>query len=184
MFITGAGGTIGVEMCRQLLEHSPAKLILFELSEFALYELERELLEIKNNDAIEIVPVLGSITDARHVGHILKQNQVQIVLHAAAYKHVPLVEANALVGMENNVLGTHILASEAAKAGVARFILISSDKAVCPSNIMDASKRLAELIIRIWPAVSRQARDRFIPQCVLAMCLGHPAQSSLCFKGN
>lgn len=130
------------------MEHSPAKLILFELSELALYELERELLEIKNNDAIEIVPVLGSITDARHVGHILKQHQVEIVLHAAAYKHVLLVEANVLVGMENKVLGTHILASEAAKTGVARFILISSDKAVRPSNIMGASKRLAELIIQ------------------------------------
>lgn len=148
VLISGAGGSIGSELCRQVMQCSPAKMVLFELSEVALYKVDMELRQIAEDTEIEIVPVLGTVTDARQVRRILADNDVQVVLHAAAYKHVPLVETNPLTGLANNVLGTHTLATEAAKTGVERFILISSDKAVRPTNIMGASKRLAELVIQ------------------------------------
>ena len=148
VLISGAGGSIGSELCRQVMQCSPAKMVLFELSEVALYKVDMELRQIAEDTEIEIVPVLGTVTDARQVRRILADHDVQVVLHAAAYKHVPLVETNPLTGLANNVLGTHTLATEAAKTGVERFILISSDKAVRPTNIMGASKRLAELVIQ------------------------------------
>ncbi len=148
VLISGAGGSIGSELCRQVLECRPAKLILFELSELALYKVDMEMRQISEDAKIEIVPVLGSVTDARQVRRVLAQHAVEVVLHAAAYKHVPLVESNPLTGMANNVLGTQTLATEAASAGVDRFILISSDKAVRPTNVMGASKRLAELVVQ------------------------------------
>ena len=148
VMVTGAGGTIGSELCRQVLERHPRKLVLFELSELALYTVLMELNQITEGLNIEIVPVLGSITETRQVRKVLADNGVQVVLHAAAYKHVPLVEANPLAGLVNNVLGTQALAEQAAKIGVERFILISSDKAVRPTNIMGASKRLAELVVQ------------------------------------
>lgn len=148
VLISGAGGSIGSELCRQVMQCSPAKMVLFELSEVALYKVDMELRQIAEDTEIEIVPVLGTVTDARQVRGILADHDVQVVLHAAAYKHVPLVETNPLTGLANNVLGTHTLATEAAKTGVERFILISSDKAVRPTNVMGASKRLAELVIQ------------------------------------
>ena len=148
VLISGAGGSIGSELCRQVMQCGPAKMVLFELSEVALYKVDMELRQIAEDTEIEIVPVLGTVTDARQVRRILADHDVQVVLHAAAYKHVPLVETNPLTGLANNVLGTHTLATEAAKTGVERFILISSDKAVRPTNIMGASKRLAELVIQ------------------------------------
>ncbi|OAN67847.1 nucleotide sugar epimerase [Sulfitobacter sp. EhC04] len=148
ILVSGAGGSIGAELCRQALDRRPTKLVLFELSEFALYNADMELRQLSEGRAIEIVPVLGSITDARQVRKVMTEHNVQVVLHAAAYKHVPLVEANPLSGLVNNVFGTQTLAEQAAKAGVERFILISSDKAVRPTNIMGASKRLAELVIQ------------------------------------
>jgi FlaA1/EpsC-like NDP-sugar epimerase len=123
-------------------------MILFELSEFALYNAQMELAQLAEGAGIEIVPILGSITDTRQVRKVLEEYQVQVILHAAAYKHVPLVEANPLAGLVNNVFGTQALAQQAAKAGIERFILISSDKAVRPANIMGASKRLAELVVQ------------------------------------
>ncbi len=148
VLISGAGGSIGSELCRQVMQCSPAKMVLFEMSEVALYKVDMELRQIAEDTEIEIVPVLGTVTDARQVRRILADHDVQVVLHAAAYKHVPLVETNPLTGLANNVLGTHTLATEAAKTGVERFILISSDKAVRPTNVMGASKRLAELVIQ------------------------------------
>jgi FlaA1/EpsC-like NDP-sugar epimerase len=148
VLISGAGGSIGSELCRQIMECRPAKMVLFELSEVALYKVEMELRQIAEDSKIEIIPVLGSVTDGRQVRRVLSDHQIQVVLHAAAYKHVPLVETNPLTGLANNVLGTQTLASESAKAGVERFILISSDKAVRPSNVMGASKRLAELVVQ------------------------------------
>ncbi|UOA25516.1 nucleoside-diphosphate sugar epimerase/dehydratase [Pseudosulfitobacter sp. DSM 107133] len=148
VLISGAGGSIGSELCRQIMECRPAKMVLFELSEVALYKVEMELRQIAEDSKIEIIPVLGSVTDDRQVRRVLSDHQIQVVLHAAAYKHVPLVETNPLTGLANNVLGTQTLASESAKAGVERFILISSDKAVRPSNVMGASKRLAELVVQ------------------------------------
>ncbi len=148
VMVTGAGGTIGSELCRQVLTHQPQKIILFELSELALYNIDMELRQLAENSGVDVVSVLGSVTDPRQIRKVMTGHCVQVVLHAAAYKHVPLVEANPLAGVVNNVFGTQTLAQEAAKSGVERFILISSDKAVRPTNVMGATKRLAEIVIQ------------------------------------
>ncbi len=148
VLVSGAGGSIGSELCRQLLSCRPAKLVLYELSELALYTVHQELTQLVENTDIVLVPVLGSVTDPRQVRKVLGEHGVQVVLHAAAYKHVPLVEANPLPGLANNVFGTQTLAREAAEMKVERFILVSSDKAVRPTNVMGASKRLAELVVQ------------------------------------
>jgi FlaA1/EpsC-like NDP-sugar epimerase len=148
VLVSGAGGSIGSELCRQMLACRPRRLVLYELSELALYTVHQELEQLTEGLDIEIVPVLGSVTDPRQVRKVLGDYDVQVVLHAAAYKHVPLVEANPLPGLANNVFGTQTLAREAAEAGVERFILVSSDKAVRPTNVMGASKRLAELVVQ------------------------------------
>lgn len=148
ILVTGAGGSIGSELCRQLLMNSPAKLVLYELSELALYTIEMELRDLAQAAGTQIVPILGSVTDARLARKVLGDHQIDVVLHAAAYKHVPMVEANPLTGLANNVLGTATIARAAQEAGVQRFILISSDKAVRPANVMGASKRLAELVVQ------------------------------------
>jgi FlaA1/EpsC-like NDP-sugar epimerase len=147
VLITGAGGSIGSELCRQVLTCGPARLVLMELSEVALYSIDSELRALAGKLDCEIVPVLGSVTDRRHVRHVLENHRIDVVLHAAAYKHVPMVEANPLAGVANNVLGTNTLAREAFDFGVGRFILVSSDKAVRPVGVMGATKRLAELIV-------------------------------------
>ena len=148
VMVTGAGGSIGSEISRQILTCGPTKLVLFELSELALYNILMELRPLAKEAGVELVSILGSVTDARLVRKVLNEQDVQVVLHAAAYKHVPLVEANPLTGLANNVFGTQTLAYEAAEYGVERFILISSDKAVRPTNVMGASKRLAEMIVQ------------------------------------
>lgn len=148
VLISGAGGSIGSELARQVLACRPAKLLLYELSELALYHIEMELRQQAEDGHVDLVPILGSITDPRQVRQVLVEHGVQVVIHAAAYKHVPLVEANPLSGLTNNVLGTQTLAREAAEARVERFILVSSDKAVRPVSVMGASKRLAELVVQ------------------------------------
>ncbi len=148
ILVSGAGGSIGSELCRQLLVCRPARLVLYELNELALYTIHQELTQLNEGLGIKIVPILGSVTNPQQVGRTLVDHGVQVVLHAAAYKHVPLVELNPLPGLANNVLGTQTLAHEAARAGVERFILISTDKAVRPANVMGASKRLAELVVQ------------------------------------
>jgi FlaA1/EpsC-like NDP-sugar epimerase len=148
VLVTGAGGSIGSELCRQLLTCQPSRLVLYELNELALYTVLQEMTQLIGNTGVEIVPILGSVTDARQVRKAIREYKVQVVLHAAAYKHVPLVEANPLPGLFNNVIGTHTLARVAADLDVERFILISSDKAVRPANVMGASKRLAELVVQ------------------------------------
>lgn len=147
VMITGAGGSIGSELCRQLLELHPAKLVVFELSELALYNILQELQAIAEKLPVEIAGVLGSVTETRQVRKVMQEHGVQVVLHAAAYKHVPLVEENPLAGLVNNVLGTQTLVQQSLLNGVERFILISSDKAVRPTNVMGASKRLAEAVM-------------------------------------
>ena len=148
VLISGAGGSIGSELCRQVLDCDPKKMVLFELNELALYNTHMEITQSEDALGIDIVPVLGSVTDARQVRRVLQEHDVDVVLHAAAYKHVPLVEINPLAGLANNVLGTHTMAIEADKANVERFLLVSSDKAVRPTNVMGASKRLAELVLQ------------------------------------
>ncbi|WP_415902815.1 polysaccharide biosynthesis protein [Neptuniibacter sp. QD29_5] len=146
VMVTGAGGSIGSELCRQILKQSPKRLVLFEQSEFALYSIERE---IKSSfDSIEVVAVLGSVTDQEHLEKVMMQFDVYTLYHAAAYKHVPLVEVNNIAGLRNNVLGTWRCAEAAIASNVENFVLISTDKAVRPTNVMGASKRLAELVLQ------------------------------------
>lgn len=155
ILVSGAGGSIGSELCRQLLNYAPGRLVLYEVSEVALYNIDRELREKAEACGVEIVPVLGSVTDSRLTRMVITANRIDVVFHAAAYKHVPLVEINPLAGLANNVLGTRTLAEVSHEAGVGRFILVSSDKAVRPTNVMGASKRLAELVVQDMAKRSR-----------------------------
>lgn len=148
VLVTGAGGSIGSELCRQLLAQQPSRLVLYEVSEPALYTIDRELRGMVGSERTDIVPVLGSVTDARMARLVLAQHAVETVFHAAAYKHVPLVEQNPVAGIANNVFGTRTMADACVEEDVARFILVSTDKAVRPSNVMGASKRLAELVVQ------------------------------------
>ncbi len=141
VMVTGAGGSIGSELCRQIVKHQPKILVLFEMSEFALYSIDREL----QNSAVQIVPVLGSVTNQTKLERVIAAYQVQTVYHAAAYKHVPLVEANPFEGIYNTSIGTARSVDAAVNQGVETFVLISTDKAVRPTNVMGASKRMAEL---------------------------------------
>ena len=159
--VTGAGGSIGSELCRQILMQKPTMLILLEMSEFALYSIEKELLELKKKNAIatEIMPFLASVLDTERCHKILSTFRVQTVYHAAAYKHVPLVELNPIEGIRNNVFGTLSIARAALRAGVLNFVLISTDKAVRPTNVMGSTKRMAELILQGLAA--QQSTTRF-----------------------
>jgi FlaA1/EpsC-like NDP-sugar epimerase len=156
VLVTGAGGTIGSELCRQLVSYGPRKLVMYEVSEVALYDIDRELRARNDLGTCELVPLLATVTDSRAARSAMGDHGIEVVLHAAAYKHVPLVESNPIAGMSNNVLGTRILADAADEAGVERFILISTDKAVRPTNVMGASKRLAELVIQDLAKRSKQ----------------------------
>jgi FlaA1/EpsC-like NDP-sugar epimerase len=148
VLVSGAGGSVGSALCRQLLKSKPACIVLFEVSEIALYTIERSLLPLAVGTGTQIVAVLGSVTDSRMARMVMTDHKVDVVFHAAAYKHVPLVEANPIAGLANNVLGTRTLADAANEAGVKKFVLISTDKAVRPTNVMGASKRLAELVVQ------------------------------------
>ena len=145
VLVTGAGGSIGSELCRQIVAAQPALILLLETSEYALYAIHRTLSDASD---VEIIPLLGSVTDRRRLGEIMAAWSPDIVFHAAAYKHVPLVEHNLLEGLRNNAIGTRCLAEAAIAAGVKDFILVSTDKAVRPTNVMGATKRLAELILQ------------------------------------
>ena len=146
ILITGAGGSIGSELCRQLIACKPGRIVLLDHSELALYNIDKELREL--SDGLKIVPVLGSVCDDTLVAQTLAEHKIDVVLHAAAYKHLPLVQVNPIAGLDNNVIGTKVVADAAREAGVTRFILVSSDKAVRPTNVMGASKRLAELVVQ------------------------------------
>lgn len=141
VMVTGAGGSIGSELCRQIVKHQPKMLVLFEMSEFALYSIDREL----QTSGVQVIPVLGSVTNQAKLERVLQQYSVQTVYHAAAYKHVPLVEANPFEGIYNTSIGTQRSVDAAVAQGVETFVLISTDKAVRPTNVMGASKRMAEL---------------------------------------
>ena len=150
VMVTGAGGSIGSELCRQIVKQKPTKLVLFELSEFGLYSIEKELSEYitNNNLNIELMPIMGSVQRINRIETVMKTFGVQTVYHAAAYKHVPLVEHNVVEGVRNNVFGTYYCAKAAVNAGVENFVLISTDKAVRPTNVMGATKRMAELVLQ------------------------------------
>ena len=142
VMVTGAGGSIGSELCRQIIKNQPKMLVLYELTEFALYSIDKEL---RQTAACDIIPILGTVQDQQKLERIIEQYQVQTVYHAAAYKHVPLVECNPIAGLKNNALGTANSLNAAVAKGVETFVLISTDKAVRPTNVMGASKRMAEL---------------------------------------
>ncbi|WP_347360315.1 polysaccharide biosynthesis protein [Vibrio vulnificus] len=154
VMVTGAGGSIGSELCRQIVRQKPKTLILFELSEYGLYEIDKELsgmVEAMPLD-VEIIPLLGSVQRINRLSATMRAFGVQTVYHAAAYKHVPLVEYNVVEGVRNNVFGTYYCAKAAIEAGVESFVLISTDKAVRPTNVMGTSKRMAELALQALAA--------------------------------
>lgn len=150
VMVTGAGGSIGSELCRQIMSLRPTTLLLFEHSEFNLYSILSELEQRGQREALKVslLPILGSVRDPIKLLHIMRTWRVDTVYHAAAYKHVPMVEHNIAEGVLNNVIGTLNSAQAALKAGVANFVLISTDKAVRPTNVMGSSKRLAEMILQ------------------------------------
>ena len=148
VIVTGAGGSIGSELCRQIIKLAPKQLILLELSELALYNISRELSESESPWKQSITPVLGNVLDATFLKATLERYRPATIFHAAAYKHVPLVEANSAAGLRNNTLGTITLAQAAIQANVSDMVLISTDKAVRPTNVMGASKRLAEIAVQ------------------------------------
>ena len=161
VMVTGAGGSIGSELCRQIITQAPKTLIMFELSEFALYEIDKELSQKIRHQELEIklLPIMGSVQDSARLTAVMKSYSVETVYHAAAYKHVPLVEFNVVEGVCNNVFGTWRTAEAAIACGVQNFVLISTDKAVRPTNIMGTTKRLAELVLQ--GLAERQHKTRF-----------------------
>ncbi|OSM05305.1 putative polysaccharide biosynthesis protein capd [Magnetofaba australis IT-1] len=151
VLVTGAGGSIGSELCRQILTLGPTRLVLFERSEYALYAIERELraqLEKLEGEKPELMPILGSVDHRTRMQSVISTFGVQTIYHAAAYKHVPIVEANPIEGVMNNIFGTLYAAEAALAEGVETFVLVSTDKAVRPTNVMGATKRFAELILQ------------------------------------
>ena len=155
--VTGAGGSIGKELCRQILELNPKTLILFELSEVSLFKISQELMNLISDDNyIQIKCILGNALDEELVKSTFIENNVDIVFHAAAYKHVPLVEENPLSGLLNNIFSTKTLCECARESNVKKFILISSDKAVRPTNIMGVSKRISELVVQAFAYESKE----------------------------
>lgn len=160
VMVTGAGGSIGSELCRQIVRCKPAKLVLFELSEYGLYAVDKEMTEICRVEKleIEIVPLLGSVQRQNRLKAVMSNFNIQTVYHAAAYKHVPLVEFNVVEGVRNNVFGTLYCAQAAIESGVETFVLISTDKAVRPTNTMGTTKRLAELVLQALSAEQNKTR--------------------------
>jgi len=162
VMVTGAGGSIGSELCRQIAELSPKQLLMFDANEHALYQIDRTLREAGHGTAqkdgyLPLLPCLGSVRDAGLVTRLLRTHGVQTLYHAAAFKHVPLVESNAVEGTENNVMGTQITAQAAFETGVETFVLVSTDKAVRPTNVMGATKRWAELLVQDFASRAKVA---------------------------
>jgi len=159
VLVTGAGGSIGSELCRQIIKAGPTKLLLVELSEFALYAVHQDLMKLLADmepSNLQLLPLLASVRDEDRMREIMQTWKPHTVYHAAAYKHVPMVEHNPAEGVKNNVLGTWTTAKVAAENGVSDFVLISTDKAVRPTNVMGTSKRLAEMVLQAFAAASKE----------------------------
>lgn len=158
VMVTGAGGSIGSELCRQIIQNKPKVLVLFELSEFGLYSIEKELCEYidEHQLSISVIPLLGSVQRLNRLETVMKSYGVQTLYHAAAYKHVPIVEYNMVEGIRNNVFGTLYCAQAAISAQVETFVLISTDKAVRPTNVMGTTKRMAELVLQALSSLPNQ----------------------------
>ncbi len=161
VMVSGAGGSIGSELCRQIIQLSPKKLVLFESSGFALYSIDKELIHYnkEHNLNVEILPVMGSVQQQKTVQTVFDSFKVQTVYHAAAYKHVPLVEHNVIEGVRNNVFGTYCMAQASIDSNIETFVLISTDKAVRPTNVMGTTKRLSELVLQALS--QKQSTTRF-----------------------
>jgi len=161
VMVSGAGGSIGKELCRQILLHSPTKLVLLDISEAFLYEIHQELTEYlaETNNPLEIIPLMGSVQDGVLMQCIFHKEKIQTIYHAAAYKHVPMVEGNVIAGVSNNIFGTYKIARAAVDCNVETFVLISTDKAVRPTNVMGATKRMAELVLQ--GLANKQTTTRF-----------------------
>ena len=162
IMITGAGGSIGSELCRQILNQRPKKIVLLELSEFALYSINGELQKMaKRLDYdLRIIPLLGSVQHKGRLLTVMRSFGVQTIYHAAAYKHVPVVEHNVIEGVRNNIFGTLFVAEAAIEAQVETFVLISTDKAVRPTNVMGTTKRMAELVLQALADQTRSAKGK------------------------
>ena len=161
VLVTGAGGSIGSELCRQILKTQPRQLLLVEMSEFALYQILQDLQATPLDPTVEIVPLFASAFDEVRIYEIMNTWKPETVYHAAAYKHVPLVEHNPTEGLRNNVWGTWVCAEAAARNGVQSFVLISTDKAVRPTNIMGATKRLAEMVLQALAQSKSDSKTAF-----------------------
>lgn len=185
--VTGAGGSIGGELCRQILRLRPKCLVLLERSEPSLYAIQQDLAKLLPSSVL-LKFVLGSACDANLVEHTLRSNRVDVIFHAAAYKHVPIVELNPISGLTNNVLSTHVLCECAERCGVSRLILISTDKAVRPTNVMGATKRLAELVLQAKATelhashVTRQSRPLLLSMVRFGNVLGSSGSVVPLFK--
>ena len=159
VLVTGAGGSIGSELCRQILNAKPSVLLLVDINEYSLYAIHHELeARVRDEADIRVIPLLGSVRDRERMRNIMDVWRPQTVYHAAAYKHVPMVEHNPVEGVRNNVFGTRVTAECAREAGVANFVLISTDKAVRPTNVMGTSKRLAEMVLQALSAQGGETR--------------------------
>jgi FlaA1/EpsC-like NDP-sugar epimerase len=162
VMITGAGGSIGSELCRQIINQRPKKIVLMELSEFALYSINGELQKLasKLDYDLPVIPLLGSVQHKNRLLTIMRTFGVQTIYHAAAYKHVPVVEHNVIEGVRNNIFGTLFVAEAAIEAQVETFVLISTDKAVRPTNVMGTTKRMAELVLQALAEKTKQAKGK------------------------
>jgi FlaA1/EpsC-like NDP-sugar epimerase len=162
VMITGAGGSIGSELCRQIISQRPKKIILMELSEYALYSVNEELQKLANklDYDLPVVPLLGSVQHKNRLLKVMRTFGVQTIYHAAAYKHVPVVEHNVIEGVRNNIFGTLFVAEAAIEAQVETFVLISTDKAVRPTNVMGTTKRMAELVLQALAEKTKQAKGK------------------------
>ena len=161
ILVTGGGGSIGSELCRQIAGHNPKQLIIFDVYENNAYDIEQEL-KSKYPD-LNLKVLIGSVRDSRRVSSIFRTYKPEIVYHAAAHKHVPLMETSPCEAIKNNVMGTYKVASAALRNGCQRFVLISTDKAVNPTNIMGASKRLCEMVIQSMDMISKTGNAKLLP---------------------
>lgn len=162
ILVTGGGGSIGSELCRQIAAHEPKQLIIFDVYENNAYEIEQELRR-KYKDRLNLVALIGSVRDTRRIDMVFEKFRPDIVYHAAAHKHVPLMETSPNEAIKNNVVGTYKTAYAALKYGAQKFVLISTDKAVNPTNIMGASKRLCEMVIQSMDVISRTGKNNLLP---------------------
>lgn len=183
ILVTGGGGSIGSELCRQIAAHEPKQLIIFDVYENNAYEIEQELRR-KYKDRLNLVVLIGSVRDTRRVDMVFEKYRPDIVYHAAAHKHVPLMETSPNEAIKNNVVGTYKTAYAALKYGAQKFVLISTDKAVNPTNIMGASKRLCEMVIQSMDVISKTGKNNLLPLLHAHRDAGDPMDRVYVEKGN